>query len=424
MQRARFFTASEAEIASAGARPGFAAMPWVGIATLALIAAATCWLAFHPNPPAWDQARLLEARFAADRAPSPALGFTAQLLVAMLRPFAADAATLDWLVRSVALALWSGAAMWLSTALLSRRASRALFLAVLFTSQFPFLWLSTELVAGALLCAALAAWLHRAPPWLCGALLALLALGKPDLLLVAAALLAFFAWERREDARVLVGASFATAVLLLLPGVLVGGIGYLTDYDGGAGGRSFASFSQHLAALLAPLQLAPAPNPWAQPQPYVQHLFPEATSVMDAVATPGLPYLEFVALSLAKGLRKFAWTFQWAWIALAILLWLRRRAGIAWTTHERALGVTLVGVLPFVLLAHPHVRYLARYYPLFWLLVLVSAERLAARSDAASHRLPLAAAALAGFAALAVNVQRASLGLALAPRLELYWFPD
>ncbi len=428
MQRARFFTDSEAEIApDAGAEEGapatlWARLPWIGLATGVLIVAAAAWLAAHPNPAAWDQARLLEARLEAGHAPAPPMGFSAQLLVVALRPFAADADTLHWLVRSASLALWVAAAMWLASAVLSRPASRAALLAVLFTSQYPFLWLSTELVVGALLCAAIAAWLQRAPAWLTGGLLALLALAKPDLVLVAGVLLAFFAWERRDEARVLAASAVAWAAVLLLPGVATGGLAYLTGYDGES--HSFASFSQHLAALLAPLQLAPAPHPWREPQPYVQHLFADAGSVWQAATTPGLPYLDFVALSLAKGVRKAAWTFQWAWLAVPLLWWLRRRAQLGSGTTERVLWLSFIGLVPFVLFAYPHVRYLARYYPIFWLLLLVSLERVVARGAAERDRGVLLAAGVALLAAFAVNVQRASLGMALAPRLELYWFPD
>src|SRR5262249_13674561 len=63
--------------------------------------------------------------------------------------------------------------------------------------------------------------------------------------------------------------------------------------------------------------------------------------------------------------------------AVPVLCAARRRSGIALDAEERALLATFVGVLPFVLLSYPHIRYLARYYPLFLLLVLRSAERLA-----------------------------------------------
>ena len=249
MQRSRFFTAAPAETAARaemGARAELATdapgalvrLSWLPALTLLLVAGAGALIATHPNTLIWDQARLLEARFEAPWYPSPPFGFTAQLLVCLLRPFVADAAGLDSLVRIAAMTLWAGAATWLATGLIARRELQAVLLLVLFTSQYPFLWLSTELVAGGLLCLVLGAWVRGAPPWVTGSLL---------------------------------------------------------------------------------------------------------------------------ALSLAKGARKAGWAFQWAWLAVPLLIVLRRRCGLALDANERALLATAIGVAPFVLFAYPHIRYVARY---------------------------------------------------------------
>ncbi len=219
----------------------------------------------------------------------------------LLRPFVADAAGLDSLVRIAAMTLWAGAATWLATGLIARRELQAVLLLVLFTSQYPFLWLSTELVAGGLLCLVLGAWVRGAPPWVTGSLL---------------------------------------------------------------------------------------------------------------------------ALSLAKGARKAGWAFQWAWLAVPLLIVLRRRCGLALDANERALLATAIGVVPFVLFAYPHIRYFARYYPLFWILLLLSVEKLAILGESRRPTRGLIAVGLVTLLALAENVERASLGLALVDRLDPYWFPD
>ena len=188
--------------------------------------------------------------------------------------------------------------------------------------------------------------------------------------------------------------------------------------------RGFAAFTQHFAALVAPFQVAPAPDPWAQPGPYLERSFPGARSMWDVVTAPGLPYLDHVALSFSRGLRKVGWLFQWAWLAVPLLVIARRQAGLALDARERVLLASFVGCLPFVLLAYPHIRYFARYFPLFWLLALMSVERLL-RADPGAWRRP-ALACSGGFLALAlgVGVQRTAIGLALAPGLSQYWFSD
>ena len=92
--------------------------------------------------------------------------------------------------------------------------------------------------------------------------------------------------------------------------------------------------------------------------------------------------------------------------------------------RERALLWSFAGCASFVLFAYPHVRYFARYYPLFWILVLMSAERVARAGEPRLRGGCLAAAGGCLLLALAVNTERAAVGLAVAPQLQQYWFPD
>jgi hypothetical protein len=375
MQRARIFSAWEEGGAPARSR----ALADVGLALVfaGFVVGAAALLLAHPKLAIWDQARLLEARFEAPYHPSPSLGFTAQLLVIALKATLPAAAPLHETLRIVAMLFWAAAATWLASLCLERRSLVLAVVVLLFTSQYPFLWYSTELVAGGFLCLALGAWVRGSPPWVCGVLLALLALSKVELLLVAVCLAAYWSWQlrSRRDAALL-GGSFAGALLLLvLPGLVILGSGYWLDLGTTKGGKIFATFRQHFAALVAPFQIGPAPNPWTEEMPYFERVFPGATSMLDVWRTPGLPYLDFLALSVARGVRKVGWVFSWGWLVVPVLGVACWRSGLRMGTRERSLLLCTVGCLPFVLFSFPHIRYFARYYALFWILLGIAAER-------------------------------------------------
>ena len=57
-------------------------------------------------------------------------------------------------------------------------------------------------------------------------------------------------------------------------------------------------------------------------------------------------------------------------------------------------------------------------------MLLLSAEKLAALGEVRRPTRGLIAVGLVTLLALAENVERASIGLALADRLDPYWFPD
>lgn len=423
MQRARVFTDRAAFSTRIGERALVEAL--VGALFLGLCAAAAWVILAHPKPALWDQARLLESRFEAPYHPAPPYGMSAQLAVIAIRSIApAEGPALHEWVRLAAMLFYTGAAAALAARLLASRALLAAFLAFLFASQYPLLWLSTELFAGGLLCLALLAYCAGWPRAVVGVLLALLSLAKLELVLVAAALLAvWLPRSSRRDALALAGAFAGGLASLLLPGLALHGPGYLTSY--GQTDRGFATFAQHFAALVAPLQLAAdAPNPWLEPRPYVEKVFPGARSFGDVVAQPGLAYLDFVALSVAKGIRKVGWVLNWAALAVPILVIARRRAGQTVDAQEKALLATFVGVLPFVLLAYPHIRYFARYYPLFLLLVLGAVERLARIPDRRLRGLALGPVAACLAASLVCLGGRAAASLAAVSRQGPYWFSD
>jgi len=423
MQRMQVFTDRAALSTRSGERAAGEVL--VGALFLGLCAVAAWVILAHPKPAVWDEARLLESRFEAPHHPAPPFGMSAQLAVIAIRSAipAGGPALHEW-VRLAAMLFYAGAAAALAAHLLGSRALLAVFLAFLFASQYPLLWLSTELFAGGFLCLALLAFFAGWPRAVVGVLLALLSLAKLELVLVAAVLLVVWLPRgSRRDALELAGAFAASLGLLLLPGLSIFGPGYLTSY--GETDRGFATFAQHFAALIAPLQLAPdAPNPWLHPAPYVEKVFPGAQSLGDVVAQPGLAYLDFVALSVAKGVRKLGWMLNWAALAVPVLVLARRRAGLALDAQEKALLATFVGVLPFVLLSYPHIRYFARYYPLFLLLVLGAAERVAQIPDRRLRGLALGPVAACLAASLVCLGGRAAASLAALSRQGPYWFSD
>ena len=227
----------------------------------------------------------------------------------------------------------------------------------------------------------------------------------------------------RRDAALLGGSLAGVLVALVLPGLVLLGPAYWIDL-GAEGPKTFATFRQHFAALVAPFQIAPGPNPWTTPEPYFERVFPRSASMLDVLRAPGLPYLDFVALSLARGVRKVGWVFQWGWLVALVLGALWWRSGLRLGAREKSLLLCAVGCVPFVLFAFPHIRYFARYYALFWILLAMVAERLAREGDPALRRPVLGLAGGLALLALAANARRAALGLAAAPQLHQYWFSD
>lgn len=393
---------------------------------VALMLGAAWIINAHPQEPVWDQGALLESRLSGPVVPAPATGFTSQLIVALAKMALPDApTTLDTGVRLIAMVLYLGAAAWLASRLLERRASIAVLLLMVVTSQYPFMWLSSELFTGAMLMFAIAAWSSGAPLVVTGALLALFGLCKPDVILVALVLLAWWAARApsRREAVTLTAAFGATLVALLLPGTLFGGLDYFNVY-GGSGGRSFASFSQHYAALAARFQIgAVVPNPWSETSAYMVRHFPGAEGLSDVLLDHFPRYVEFVALSCVRGLFRAAYVTNYAALVIPILVFAGYRARIAPSDRAKTLLLSFVGLLPFVLLSYPHVRYLARYYPIFMLLVLMALERLASSENpVARPALVVSAACLV--LSLVENSLRFAAGLAQLPETAIYWFPD
>jgi hypothetical protein len=83
-----------------------------------------------------------------------------------------------------------------------------------------------------------------------------------------------------------------------------------------------------------------------------------------------------------------------------------------------------IGLVPILLITYPHIRYLARFWPVFLLLVLGTAERIASLEDAAWRRRALALSTLFMAFGLATLASRAVYNLRHVAAFEHYWFPD
>jgi hypothetical protein len=382
----------------------------------------------HVDEPVFDQKLLLQANLNARRMPSPERGLTSELWVVAVRAVSNPTpAQLNTAVTGLAMVFYTVAATVLAGAWLRRRELVAAFVLLLFASQLPYLWISVELFAGGYLCLALLAWHRRAPPWLTGALLALFALAKPDLVLMAGALAAFWGWRAQGRRRVELWAGFVAGIaLLLLPGLAIHGLDYFRSWDSSAvpQDRAFIAFSDHFKRVLTHFQVAgPPPGPL---EAYTRPFFGEAESMWDVWTHPQgwFVYLEFVVLGALRGAVKGVYFFNWTLLAVPCLLWARRRGDLALDDRERSLLLCFIGLVPILLITYPHIRYLARFWPVFLLLVLGTAERIASLEDAVWRRRALALSTLFMAFGLATLASRALYNLQHVAAFEHYWFPD
>lgn len=244
-----------------------------------------------------------------------------------------------------------------------------LFMGLLFTSKFPFLWLSSEVFAGALLMLVLWTLVRKHPFAVTGALVVLFAFAKPDLI-VPAGLLGFYLAFRNDTMPRLqrVGIMAGLVTLMVLPGIITVGLEYLRS-----GGRSMASFGQHYAAMIAPHQLTPPPHPWNEWELYTNNKFFRANgSIGGVISTRPDLYMDFVFLSMSQSIRRMGTSNLLLLLPVAIFCFRALR------TEWKVISLlVLVNLVPIVLLSFLHVRYQARFYPLALFVIVGSLSFLA-----------------------------------------------
>ena len=337
-------------------------------------------------------------------------------------------------LRGVATTLYLIAAFGLATTILSRR-SQVLLLVALLASGYPLLWLSSELLAGAFLCLALWFMVSRKPEVAVAIALVAFGFAKPDLLFPAVVIVAAYSIVTPDGRLLFIGSFCLATFALVVPGIVAHGAAFFgTD-------RSFLSFGQHYAALISAQHHEsfsdPALGPWVNWRAYVQRDFPGAETVLQAVRTSPAHYGMFVWLSVNWGLRNAVKTFTFWCFLVTIRLILAIRRTHPLTRSEAWYLVALVGLIPEVLLSAPHVRYLAKYAPLVFLMSLTlvdsvkaSTMRLLALSLAVAGALYSSTRLVVSFESYRADVNAASKYSQVTPgnppdsTSPFFWFPD
>lgn len=331
------------------------------LAALAALVLAWTFILAHPWMPTIDQAALLGwANY-----PTYDQEIVPRLVEGALYAIGPrDLVGANLLLRLLSAALYIGTAALLAQQVLRRNSTRFAFLALLTASAFPVLWLSSELIAGALVC--LAVWLAMMTRhhWLLGMILAALALTKSELIVMSLAIGALYLRRNPEAWRSLLAGFIGLGLVLILPGALIhrGAFFYTT--------RAWVAFGQHYASALEPLQIGPHPEPWGHWDVYATATLPGASSVPQVILHYPKLYTDFVSLSVVTGIWNAAHALGLILVAIGIRIMLRSPN----RQFEKWLLVSLVVLLPEVLLSYPHIRYMAKLVPLALMVPLAELE--------------------------------------------------
>jgi hypothetical protein len=290
-------------------------------------------------------------------------GVVSRLIVSAynaLRPY--DAIRTNAGIRTAAMLLYLGAALLLFGASKHGRQGfvlTMLFIMLLVTSRFPFLWLSSELFAGAFLMLVLWSVVRKLPFYWVGLFAVLFTFTKPDLLLsgsLAALFLAVYAGVNHKARLVNLFTLVVLATILLLPGLVQEGAEVF-----GSEGRALFSFRQHYAALVRPHQAtSDLPDPWQQWQPYFYPVWGHTESLPQLIYSNPAIYLDFLFLSLSQSLKNLARSNVLLLVPVAAYCVTKVRT----RNLQILFGLFALGFFPITLLSFMHVRYLARFYPL------------------------------------------------------------
>jgi hypothetical protein len=305
--------------------------------------------------PVWDQT-FIGYRFSGAY-PHFEGGIVSHLLVGIVNalvPF--EPVSSNTLIRTLAALLYLGSAGLLAWSVTGpkRLWGFLAFMLLLASSRFPFLWLSTELFAGAFLMLFLWSLVREHPFPATGLFLVLFSLSKADLVLPGALIGTYLVFRPDPVSRLLRAAILGGIVaLLVVPSLST------PSYYAQFGGRTWVSFGQHYGTLVQTLQVEPAPPGWTASLMYLERGFPGAANVWEAALGYPRRYLYFVSLSVAESAIR---------LLPAKLIVLIPVAAYFFTRMKRPWQVTvlliLTSVVPVILLSFMHVRYQARLYPL------------------------------------------------------------
>ena len=235
----------------------------------------------------------------------------------------------------------------------------SLWMILLFTSGLQFIWLSSELLAGAFLMLFLLSVIKKWSIWIEAILLLLFGLTKPDLFFVSVCVWGYLSFVGNQSLRSKLLHMYlfiGFVILALLPGILQNGIDYLKQ-----DGRSINSLGQHYAALINPLQItANLPEPWQYYGIYVTSTWGSANNAFTLIISNPSRFVDFIFLSLATTLKRL--------ISGSLLFYLP--AAIISFKHlqdrkiKSIILLCLLNFIPILLLAFFHIRYGARFLPL------------------------------------------------------------
>lgn len=333
-------------------------------------------------------------------------GIVSHLLVGVVNALLVyDPVLSNAIIRALAALLYMGAAGLLAWSLTGseRLVGFVVFLLLLVSARFPFLWVSSELFAGAFLMLFLWSLVRGHAFAVTGCFLVLFSLSKADLalpgLLVGAYLVLRPGPESRWRRAAVLG---GFAAVLVAPALLS------TSYYAQFGGRTWVSFGQHYGELVRHHQLGPSPSGWEEWPLYLNRGFPGAGSVWEAAIGYPRRYVHFVSLSSAESVLRL-WQSKLLFL-VPLAVWLFARMPDSWRVVVLLL---LANLLPIVLLSFLHVRYQARLYPLA--LFVIFAGLRSSATPAWAKRAVMAALAL-------LLLWQA---VALVPVLRsAYWLPD
>jgi hypothetical protein len=257
------------------------------------------------------------------------------------------------------------------------RGTRAYFfyLLLLVLSLFPFLWLSTELfLAGAL---AWTFWLiqRRADGAWVGFALFLTSTLKVEVILPAL-LIAILYWRdlgASKDRKRFVGSFVGCLGIAHGAGMVLMGSDYWTRYSV----RSLWAIVQHYSDLFYKHQVGTGiPIPFDEADQWGAKLFPEAKSALGFVIHYPSHYLDYVAMSTMRGLKKVGLIFGPGILLILYRIWVGLRGRDPLTGIQKYFVWSMIGIIPMILLSFPHVRYLSRYFGPMLLILLMWLESL------------------------------------------------
>lgn len=334
----------------------------------------------YPREIMYDQG-FIKYIFSFSGYPSIEAGVMSNLIVGLYNKFIlCSSENINTHIRILAMVMYYVAAFMLGKKAIKNQFLLLTYILFIFTSQYQFLWLSSELFVGALLFFAVYAIINSWNVLLVSLLLVLLGFTKPDVIFLSFVMLiyCFCILSTRKEKIMLVASYMLFLLLLIMPGVINKGLGYVQ-----IGGRSFVSFGQHYSALVYGHQLIrPVPEPWNNWNQYMSSIFPEANTLADVINMYTKKYVDFVMLSIGQGMKNLFILLKYLFIFLPLIFIYHIHKMICLKRFmplkriEQIILLTLFGFIPFFLFSYPHIRYLARYYPLFIIFILVFIERL------------------------------------------------